>query len=160
MCRLRHRFRRQRDHRSTRPPVAPSPPCAERNAGEDHNSAALTERFVEALFYYAALFDCLDSTVPWQSVERLRLEKMLLGEEIKNIIACEGWERKERHEKLEQWARRLNAAVPLGYYALLQARRLLQGFGCDGYKVREEGGGRLMMCWQDRPLFSVSAWRC
>ncbi|KAG6506019.1 scarecrow-like protein 3 [Zingiber officinale] len=130
----------------------------------NHNSAALTERFVEALFYYAALFDCLDSTVPRQSVERLRLEKMLLGEEIKNIIACEGWERKERHEKLEQWARRLNAAgfasVPLGYYALLQARRLLQGFGCDGYKVREEGGGRLMMCWQDRPLFSVSAWRC
>ncbi|WOK99081.1 hypothetical protein Cni_G07793 [Canna indica] len=129
----------------------------------NHNGAALNERFVEALFYYASLFDCLDSTVPRQSVERLRLEKMLFGEEIKNIIACEGWERKERHEKLERWAQRLDAAgfgmVPLSYYGLLQARRLLQSFGCEGYKVKEESGC-FMMCWQDRPLFSVSAWRC
>ncbi|XP_042461080.1 scarecrow-like protein 3 [Zingiber officinale] len=129
----------------------------------NHNSTTLTERFAESLFYYAALFDCLDSTVPRRSIERLRLEKMLLGEEIKNIIACEGWERKERHEKLDRWARRLDAAgfaaAPLGYYSLLQARRLLQGFGCNGYQVREEAGGCLMLCWQDRPLFSVSAWR-
>ncbi|RWW32107.1 hypothetical protein GW17_00003225, partial [Ensete ventricosum] len=129
----------------------------------NHNAPALNERFVEALFYYAALFDCLDSTVPRQSVERLRVEKMLLGEEIKNIIACEGWERKERHEKLERWAQRMDMAgfgpLPLSYYGLLQARRLLQSFGCEGYKVKEENGC-FLLCWQDRPLFSIAAWRC
>ncbi|URD78173.1 Scarecrow-like protein [Musa troglodytarum] len=128
----------------------------------NHNAPALNERFVEALFYYAAMFDCLDSTVPRQSIERLRVEKMLLGEEIKNIIACEGWERKERHEKLQKWAQRMDSAgfgmVPLSYYGLL-ARRLLHSFGCDGYKVKEENGC-FMVCWQDRSLYSISAWTC
>ena len=48
--------------------------------------------------------------------------------------------------------------VPLSYYALLQARRAAQGLGCDGFKVREEKG-TFFLCWQDRALFSVSAWR-
>ncbi|KAF3453999.1 hypothetical protein FNV43_RR04442 [Rhamnella rubrinervis] len=84
-------------------------------------------------------------------------------EEIKNIIACEGAERKERHEKLDKWIQRLDSAgfgnVPLSYYGMLQARRLLQGYGCDGYRIKEENGS-VLICWQDRPLYSVSAWRC
>ncbi|URD83310.1 Scarecrow-like protein, partial [Musa troglodytarum] len=129
----------------------------------NHNGQTLKERLVEALFYYAAVFDGLDLTVPRQSVERLRVEKMLFGEEIRNIIACEGLERKERHEKLERWGQRMGMAgfrvLPLSYYGLLQARRLLQCFGWQGYKVKEENGC-FLMCWQDRPLFSISAWRC
>ncbi|ONK63526.1 uncharacterized protein A4U43_C07F16130 [Asparagus officinalis] len=129
----------------------------------NHNGATMNERFVEALNFYATLFDCLELTVPRGSTERMRVEKLLLGEEIKNIIACEGVERRERHEKLERWVQRFEAAgfgrVPLSYYGLLQARRMLQSFGCDAYKVKEEGGC-FFMCWQDRALFSVSAWRC
>ncbi|KAG1365468.1 scarecrow-like protein 3 [Cocos nucifera] len=127
----------------------------------NHNGPKLTERFMEALNFYAALFDCLESTAPRMSVERARIEKMLFGEEIKNIIACEGGERRERHEKLEKWVQRLELAgflrVPLSYSAMLQARRLLHSYGCEGYKVREEDGC-FFFCWQDRPLFSVSAW--
>nr|CAB3475420.1 unnamed protein product [Digitaria exilis] len=128
-----------------------------------HNAAALTERFVEALNYYAALFDCLESVAARGSVERARVERWLLGEEIKNIVACDGGERRERHERLEKWAARMEAAgfgrVPLSYYALLQARRAAQGLlGCDGFKVREEKGS-FFLCWQDRAIFSVSAWR-
>jgi hypothetical protein len=96
-------------------------------------------------------------------MERLKVEKMLFGDEIKNIIACEGAARKERHEKLEKWIQRLDLAgfgnVSLSYYGMLQARRLLQGYGCDGYRMKEENGS-VVICWQDRPLFSVSAWRC
>ncbi|KAL5227162.1 hypothetical protein ABZP36_015427 [Zizania latifolia] len=127
-----------------------------------HNAAGLTERFVEALNYYAALFDCLELGAARGSVERARVERWLLGEEIKNIVACDGAQRRERHERLERWARRLEGAgfgrVPLSYYALLQARRVAQGLGCDGFKVREEKG-TFFLCWQDRALFSVSAWR-
>ncbi|KAJ6812114.1 GRAS family transcription factor containing protein [Iris pallida] len=129
----------------------------------NHNGTTLNERFMEALNFYAALFDCLESTVARQSVERARVEKTLLGEEINNIIACEGLERKERHEKLDRWVRRLDAAgfgrVPLSYYGLLQARRMLQSFGCEAYKVKDENGC-FMICWQDRPMYSMSAWRC
>lgn len=128
----------------------------------NHNGSTLMERVIEALNYYAALFDCLESTVSRTSIERQKVEKMLFGEEIKNIVACEGAERKERHEKFEKWIQRLEVAgfgrVPLSYHTMLQATRLLQGYGYDGYKVREENGC-LFICWHDRPLFSVSAWR-
>ncbi|CAI9761616.1 unnamed protein product [Fraxinus pennsylvanica] len=127
----------------------------------DHNGTNLMERISESLYFYAALFDSLESVFPRTSLERLRMEKML-GEEIKNIIACEGAERKERHEKLEKWAQRLDfsgfANVHLSYYAMLQAKKLLQGYNCDGYKIREENGC-VVICWQDRPLLAVSAWR-
>lgn len=129
----------------------------------DHNKSSLMERLSESLYFYAALFDCLESTLPRTSIERLKVEKMLFGEEIKNIISCEGSERKERHEKLDKWVQRLEFAgfgcVPLSYYALLQARRLLQGYTSDGCRIKEENGC-VVMCWQDRPLFSVSAWKC
>ncbi|KAJ1420630.1 hypothetical protein SESBI_14204 [Sesbania bispinosa] len=127
-----------------------------------HNGSTLMERLLEALYSYAALFDCLESTVSRTSLERLRVEKMLFGEQIKNIIACEGSERKERHEKLDKWLQRFDLAgfgnVPLSYLNMLQATRFLQSFGCEGYKMREENGC-VVICWQDRSLFSISAWR-
>ncbi|XP_065879038.1 scarecrow-like protein 3 [Euphorbia lathyris] len=129
----------------------------------NHNGSTLMERLLEALYSYAALFDCLESSVSRTSLERLKVEKMLFGEEIKNIIACEGGERKERHEKLEKWIHRLDVAgfgnVGLSYFGMLQARRLLQGYGCDGFRMKDENGC-VIIGWQDRPLFSVSAWRC
>ncbi|KAK3018113.1 hypothetical protein RJ639_003484 [Escallonia herrerae] len=128
----------------------------------NHNGYSLIDRIMESLNYYAALFDCLESTVPRASMERQKVEKMLFGEEIKNIIACEGLERKERHEKLEKWIPRFEVAgfcrVPLSYHAILQARRLLQSYGYDGYKIKEESGC-LVICWHNQPLYSVSAWR-
>lgn len=129
----------------------------------NHNGQTLMERLSESLYYYAALFDCLESTLPRTSSERLKAEKLVLGEEIKNIIACEGVERKERHEKLDKWLWRFGSSgfwnVPLSYYAMLQARRHLQSCRCDGYNIKEENGC-VVICWQDRALFSVSAWRC
>ncbi|KAJ4978356.1 hypothetical protein NE237_009136 [Protea cynaroides] len=129
----------------------------------NHNGSTLMDRLLEALYFYASLFDCLESTVSRASMDRMKVEKMLFGEEIKNIIACEGSERKERHEKLDKWIQRLDLAgfgrMPLSYYALLQAKRLLQSYNCDGYKIKEENG-YLVICWQDRALFSVSAWKC
>ncbi|KAJ8748806.1 hypothetical protein K2173_011362 [Erythroxylum novogranatense] len=128
----------------------------------DHNGFTLMERVKEALNFYAALFDCLESTVSRTSVERQKVEKMLFGEEIKNIIACEGNDRKERHEKLEKWILRLELAgfgkLPLSFHAIFQANRILQSNGYDGYNVKEENGC-VVICRKDRPLFSVSAWR-
>jgi hypothetical protein len=93
-------------------------------------------------------------------VERLKLESMLLGEQIKNIITCEGVDRKERHEKVEKWIRRLEMAgfvkVPLSYNGRMEAKNLLQRYS-HKYKFKEENDC-LLICWSDRPLFSVSAW--
>ena len=54
-----------------------------------HNAALLTERFVEALNYYAALFDGLEVGAARGSVEHTRVERWLLGEEIMNIVTCD-----------------------------------------------------------------------
>lgn len=128
----------------------------------DHNGFSLMERVLKALIFYAALFDCLESTVPRASLERQKVEKMLFGEEIKNIIACEGLERKVRHEKLEKWVPRLELAgfgrVPLSYNGMLLATRLLQNYGNDGYRIKEENGF-LVICWHNQPLFTISAWK-
>ncbi|KAL4561776.1 hypothetical protein LXL04_033950 [Taraxacum kok-saghyz] len=128
----------------------------------NHNGFTLMDRALEALFFYATLFDCLESTVPRTSVDRQRVEKMLFGEEIKNIIACEGLERTVRHEKLEKWVPRFEVAgfgrVPLSYNGMLVATRLLQNYGYDGYKIKNENGF-LVICWHNRPLFSISAWK-
>ncbi|TQE01623.1 hypothetical protein C1H46_012762 [Malus baccata] len=129
----------------------------------NHNGSTLMERLLESLYSYAALFDCLESMMLRTSLERLKVEKMLFGEKIKNIIACEGSERTERHEKLEKWIQRLDLAgfgnVPLSYYGMLEAKRMLHSYGCDRYRMREKNGC-VLISWQDRPLFSMSAWRC
>ncbi|KAI9115465.1 hypothetical protein K1719_013784 [Acacia pycnantha] len=125
------------------------------------NGSNLMERIEKALYFYSPLFDCLDSTVSRNSLERQKLESELLGEQIKRIIACEGFERKERYEKLEKWIPRMETAgfrrVPLSYSGMLQAKRLLHSYGHNKYKTREENDC-LLLCWSDRPLFSVSAW--
>ncbi|KAD5802898.1 hypothetical protein E3N88_14258 [Mikania micrantha] len=127
----------------------------------NHNGFSLMERVLETLFFYAALFDCLESTVPRASLERQKVEKLLFGEEIKNIISCEGLERRVRHEKLEKWVPRLELAgfgrVPLSYNEMLLATRLLQNYGYDGYKIKDDNGV-LFICWHNQPLFTISAW--
>ncbi|KAI4384637.1 hypothetical protein MLD38_002760 [Melastoma candidum] len=128
----------------------------------NHNGSNLEERLLEALYYYANVFDCLDLTVQRAIAERQKLEKMMFGEEIKNIIASEGVERKERHEKLDKWAVRLEMAgfgkVSLSYNGLLQAGAFLRGYGFEGYNLKEEDGC-VLLCWKNTPLYSVSAWR-
>ncbi|CAN0863522.1 Scarecrow-like protein 3 [Linum grandiflorum] len=125
----------------------------------DHNSHSLTERVAEAMNFYAALFDCLESSADHP---RQQVEKMLFGKEIKNIIACEGIERTERHEKLEKWILRVELAgfgrVALSYDGMWQANKLLQSYNYGGYKIKDKQGC-LLICWHDRPLYSVSAWR-
>ncbi|XP_038993151.1 uncharacterized protein LOC120116799 [Hibiscus syriacus] len=48
-----------------------------------HNGSTLMERVMEALNFYAALFDCLESTVSRAPIERQKVEKMLFGEELR-----------------------------------------------------------------------------
>ncbi|KAJ1378600.1 hypothetical protein SESBI_47686 [Sesbania bispinosa] len=135
------------------------------------NGSSLTERVDKAVDFYVSMFNCLESTVAMFNcleltdsetvVKRNILERTLLGEEIKNIVACEGVERKERHEKLETWIPRLEFAgfvrVPISYDWMMQAKKELHGYG-NGYKLLQENKC-LFVCWNDKPLFSVSVWK-
>ncbi|GLJ53829.1 hypothetical protein SUGI_1148990 [Cryptomeria japonica] len=138
----------------------------------DHNSALFTERMVKAMHYYGAVFDSLASdSFRQRSLERVAVEKYLFGEEIKDIVACEGRERKERHEELDKWVKRMEGAgfgrVPVSYETVLQAKALLHSQSQSQSHSTNENSlfrlngehGCLVLGWQDHSLFSISAWR-
>jgi len=135
----------------------------------NHNAAAFLEWFEEALNYYASLFDCLERAAAaprhWCAAERAWVERLVLGEEVRGVVAREGAERKERHERLAQWARRMEAAgmerVGMSYGGMMEARKLLRSLGWGGsYEVVHDARGEaFFFCWHRRPLYSVSAWR-
>lgn len=131
----------------------------------DHNLNRLVDRFVEGLHYYSALFDSVDATLGAKiknEKDRFVLEEMF-GKEIENIVACEGVEREERHERYGRWMVRFGQAgfkpVRMWYDSLEDAKQMVEAFGRDGYKIVNEKAS-LMICWHDRPLYAVSAWTC
>ncbi|KAL5717396.1 CAAX farnesyltransferase (FTase) subunit beta [Ranunculus cassubicifolius] len=128
-----------------------------------HNGPYFLGRFLEALHYYSAIFDSLDATFPIDSAERAKVEQFIFAPEIRNIVACEGLERVERHERLEKWRKMMEGkgftGVHLSGHAVSQSKMLLGLYSSDGYRLREDRGA-LLLGWQDRALMAASAWRC
>ncbi|KAG6405197.1 hypothetical protein SASPL_132783 [Salvia splendens] len=134
---------------------------AEREA--NHNHPVFQQRFVEALDHYAAVFDSLEATLPPASRERLAVEQIWFGREISDIVAAEGDNRRERHERFRSWEMVLRSAgfgnVALSPFALSQAKLLLRlHYPSEGYQLHILSNS-FFLGWQNQPLFSVSSWR-
>ncbi|KAF5735614.1 scarecrow-like protein 3 [Tripterygium wilfordii] len=129
----------------------------------DHNLGRLVDRFIESLHYYSAVFDSIEVTFGGKASEDRFVVEEMFGREIENIVACEGLERLERHERYGRWAVRFGRAgfrpVGLWYGYMDDAKKMLEACGKEGYKITSERQS-LMICWHDRPLYSVSAWIC
>ncbi|PIA41962.1 hypothetical protein AQUCO_02100065v1 [Aquilegia coerulea] len=128
-----------------------------------HNGPYFLGRFLEALHYYSAIFDSLDSTFAADSAERAKVEQYIFAPEIRNIVACEGPERIERHERLEKWRKLMEGngfkSVTLSPNAVTQSKILLGLYSTEAYRLTEDKGC-LLLGWQDRALIAASAWRC
>ncbi|KAI4343648.1 hypothetical protein L6164_010974 [Bauhinia variegata] len=127
-----------------------------------HNGPFFLGRFMEALHYYSAIFDSLDAMLPKYDTKRAKIEQFFFAEEIKNIVSCEGPARVERHEKVDQWRRRMSRAgfqaTPIKMVA--QAKQWLQKHTvCDGHTVVEEKGC-LVLGWKTKPIVAASCWKC
>ncbi|KAJ0102707.1 hypothetical protein Patl1_03661 [Pistacia atlantica] len=134
---------------------------AEREA--NHNHLLFLQRFVEALDHYTAIFDSLEATLPPNSRERLAVEQIWFGREIVDIVAAEGDNRRERHERFESWEVILRSSgfanVPLSPFALSQAKLLLRlHYPSEGYQLQIFNNS-FFLGWQNRSLFSISSWR-
>ncbi|XP_047148027.1 DELLA protein 1-like, partial [Vigna umbellata] len=68
----------------------------------NHNSPIFVNRFIEALFFYSAYFDCLGSCINDENESRRKIETVL-SEGIREIVAMEGRERKVRNVKIDVW---------------------------------------------------------
>ncbi|XAR67256.1 hypothetical protein NMG60_11001944 [Bertholletia excelsa] len=126
----------------------------------NHNGPFFLGRFLESLHYYSAMFDSLEASLPRNSPERMKIERIHLAEEIRNIVACEGSERTERHERADQWRRQLGRAgfQVAGLKTMSQARMMLSVYGCDGYTLASDKGC-LLLGWEGRPIMLASAWQ-
>lgn len=142
----------------------------------EHNDNILEKRVSNSLKYYSAIFDSIDSVFPLQSHSRFKIEESF-GREIRNIIACEGLERFERHVGFDQWWRSMAELggfrnVEINDREFLQSQMILKmyhhPFGPNSFKVEKQqrrvvsdGGAAaagLTLSWSDQPLYTVSAW--
>ncbi|KAJ0694940.1 putative transcription factor GRAS family [Helianthus annuus] len=124
------------------------------------NTAAFLPRFIEALDYYTAMFESIDTMLARDKKERINVEQHCLARDIVNIIACEGTERVERHELFRKWKSRLTMAGftqnPLSPYVNSVIRDLLKCYS-EHYSLVEKDGA-MLLGWKDRNLISASAW--
>ncbi|CAI9754003.1 unnamed protein product [Fraxinus pennsylvanica] len=127
-----------------------------------HNGPFFLGRFMEALHYYSAIFDSLDAMLPKYDTKRAKMEQLYFAEEIKNIISCEGPARVERHERVDQWRRRMSrAGFQTAHLKMLtEAKRWLNNINAiEGYTIVEEKGC-LVLGWKSKPIVAASCWKC
>lgn len=126
------------------------------------NTAPFVARVGEVSSYYLALFNSLDSTMPRDKLERVKIEEGL-GRKAANSVACEGRERVERCEVFGKWRARMRmagfASRPFGGHVAESIKAKLGSFykSNPGFTVREEADG-IFFGWNDRMLTVASSW--
>ena len=128
----------------------------------EHNELSLETRVSATLRYYSSIFDSIDHCLPLDSPVRMKVEEMF-AREIRNIIACEGSDRVERHESFEKWRRLMEQGgfrcTGISEREMLQSQMLLKMYSCENYSVSKRGqDAALTLSWLDQPLYTVSAW--
>ncbi|XP_012835789.1 PREDICTED: DELLA protein RGL1-like [Erythranthe guttata] len=128
----------------------------------NHNSPLFIDRFIEALVFYTAFFDCLESCMERSNEYRRELESTYFGEGITNIVAAEGEERVTRNVKLDVWraffTRFGMVETELSESAKYQASLVLNKFAHGSSCTLECDGKGLIVGWKGTPFHSLTAW--
>lgn len=127
-----------------------------------HNSPFFISRFREALFYFSVLFDMFEANVPRENEERMAFEREVWGNEILNIVACEGLERLQRPEMYKQWQIRTQRAgfrqLPLSQEMVKKVKAKVKNCYHKDFFV-DEASQWLLEGWKGRVLFALSCWK-
>ncbi|CAN1806558.1 DELLA protein RGL2 [Linum perenne] len=118
----------------------------------NHNSPVFVNRFVQALFYASAFFDCLDVCMERESSHRRFAESAFLGEGSRIIVAAEGEERVIRNVKMEAWRayfRRFGIKeADLSFSCLYQAELVARKFHSWRFCTVGLDGKSLIVGWK------------
>lgn len=129
----------------------------------NHNSPSFVKRFIEALFFFSACYDCLEDCMERNNQYRVILERNHFGKGIQNIVAAEGEERVTRSVKINVWraffARFKMEEIAVSTSSLYRANLVLDQFSCGGSCTLENNGKCLIVGWKRTPIQSVSAWK-
>ncbi|KAG6433644.1 hypothetical protein SASPL_105259 [Salvia splendens] len=127
------------------------------------NSPVFVNRFVEALFYYGAYFDCVEDCLKNVAVEREFVESNLFGPSLRTTVGAEGEERRSRIVGIDVWRAFFTKLgmmeKELSSLALDHARLSLKMFDCGDSCTLELNGKSLIVHWKGTALCSLSAWR-
>ncbi|KAF2289064.1 hypothetical protein GH714_025576 [Hevea brasiliensis] len=129
----------------------------------NHNSSVFVNRFVEALFFFSAYFDCVDASMGKDDPNRMIMESLFLGEGIRNIVATEGEDRDIRNVKIDVWrtffAQFEMVETELSESCLHQANLAVKNFPCGKYCTTSMDGKSLIVGWKGTPILSLSTWK-
>ncbi|TKY52453.1 DELLA protein RGL2 [Spatholobus suberectus] len=128
----------------------------------NHNSPSFVNRFIEALFFYAAFFECTETCMKQDYECRMRIEG-ILPEGIRNIVATEDGERTVRNVKIDVWrrffARYRMVEIGFSESSLYQANLVAKKFECGNFCTVDKNEKCLMVGWKETPIHSISAWK-
>ncbi|KAI3918934.1 hypothetical protein MKW98_017382 [Papaver atlanticum] len=130
----------------------------------NHNSPSFVNRFIETLFFYGTVFDCLGTCMDEQNHEnRIVIERFYYGQAINNIVSTEGEERTFRHVGVNIWraffTRYGMVETELSQSNLYQADLILKQVPCWSSCSLDMNGECLILGWKGTPLSSISAWK-
>ncbi|KAL2341683.1 hypothetical protein Fmac_009623 [Flemingia macrophylla] len=128
----------------------------------NHNSKSFVNRFIEALFFFSAFFDCLEACMKDEK-NRMIIESQYFNHGIRNIVAAEGVERKTRNVKIDVWraffSRFGMVEQELSTFSLYQAELVAKRFPCGSFCTLDKNGYSLLIGWKGTPLSSISVWK-
>lgn len=129
----------------------------------NHNSSVFVKRFVEALFYYGALFDCMADCMQSSDENRLLVEQIHFSPAIENIVVADGKERTTRQVDMSVWRaffkRFAMVELELSQSSLYQASLIVNKFSCGSSCTLDRDGKCLIIGWKGTPVHSLSAWK-
>ncbi|KAF5455391.1 hypothetical protein F2P56_024970 [Juglans regia] len=127
----------------------------------NHNSPSFVNRFTDALFYYSAYYESLDTCMKQYDEDRIRLETVF-GDAIRNIVAEEGEERTIRSVPLDVWRAYFGrfgmVEIGISESSFKQASLVLQKFDCRSCCTIHRNGKSLVVGWKGTPIHSLSVW--
>ncbi|KAG6594701.1 Scarecrow-like protein 13, partial [Cucurbita argyrosperma subsp. sororia] len=125
------------------------------------NTSPFFLRFIETLDYYTAMFESIDVARSRDDKQRIRAEQHCVARDIVNMVACEGFERVERHELHGKWMMRMKMAgftqYPMSSSVTGAVKNLLRDYN-ENYRLLEAEGA-LNLGWKNRAMATSSAWR-
>lgn len=123
--------------------------------------SSFLSRFREMLFYYMALFDIFDATIPRESKSRMVLEQVVLGRSALNALSCEGVDLVERPERYRQWHTRNQRAglrqLSLKMSTVELVRDMVKKHHHKDFLISQDGQW-LLQGWRGRVHIAHSTW--
>ena len=126
-----------------------------------YSAAFFMTRFREALYYFTAFFDVMETTIPRDNEKRLLVERDIFARSAMNMIACEGADRVERPQNYREWQARNQRAglrqLPLGADIVLMLKDEVKKNYHKHFTINEDHRW-LLQGWKGRVLCALTTW--